>query len=823
MLYLSSDIAKIVNGSLSGSESLKISHVLTDSRLVSFPEDSIFVAIVTNKNDGHLFIEDLYKKNVKVFLISRPVEEYSHFKDATFIVVPDTLLALQQWAKYHRERFDIPVIGITGSNGKTIVKEWLYQLLCEDFKITRSPRSYNSQIGVPLSVLHLDENSELGIFEAGISKVGEMEKLQPIIQPNIGVFINLGEAHQENFSSAKVKGAEKAKLLKDASCVIYNKDNKLVDICVQQSCSGAELTAFGTNKDANVRILKTIVSNSHTEITYSYNTAEKHILEIPFTDQASVEDAVVCLTVMLKLKISEEKIASRMKKLEPVAMRLQVKEGENNCLVVDDSYNSDGNSLSIAIDFLTQQASNRQKRKTVILSDILQTGIEPIHLYKSLSALLKEKNIDRFFGIGEKINEFKDLIQVPEAHFYPTTEAFLHDFDKLTFANESILIKGARDFHFEEISDKLSKVVHETTLEVDLSALANNFAYFRSFLKPTTKLMSMVKANAYGSGDVEVAKALQNIGCDYLAVAVADEGATLRNDGISLPIEVMNPEPNSFPKIFEYQLEPEIYSFSLLKKIIKEAENLGITDYPIHLKIDTGMHRLGFEEKDIDNVIDIIKNQSQVKIRSVFSHLVGSDSVDFDDFTRQQIALFSRIKDKITDAFPHKILVHILNSAGIERFSDYQFDMVRLGIGHYGIGAVRPNPLEEVCTLKTKILQIRNVPKEDTVGYSRKGKLTRDSVIGAIPIGYADGLNRKLGNRNWSVLVNGVYAPIVGNICMDVCMIDLTDVPNVKEGDTVVIFGKGNSIQKMADVLETISYEILSTVSRRVKRVYFRE
>ena len=400
---------------------------------------------------------------------------------------------------------------------------------------------------------------------------------------------------------------------------------------------------------------------------------------------------------------------------------------------------------------------------------------------------------------------------------------FLQEIGKYTFSNELILLKGARQFHFEKISDKLSCVVHETTLEVDLSALNNNFRYFRSFLRPETKLMSMVKANAYGSGDIEVAKALQNFGCDYFAVAVADEGAILRNEGITLPIEVMNPEANSFPKIFEYHLEPEIYSFALLEKIMKEAEDFGISDYPIHLKIDTGMHRLGFEEKDIDKLISILKNQNFVKIRSVFSHLVGSDSPDFDDFTRQQIALFTKIKNKITEAFPHKILVHILNSAGIERFSDYQFDMVRLGIGHYGMSATPNSHLEEVCTLKTKILQIRNVSKEDTVGYSRKGTLTRDSVIGALPIGYADGLNRKLGNRAWSVLVNGVKAPIVGNVCMDVCMVDLTDVPSVKEGDTVVIFGKGNSIQQMAEVLGTISYEILSTISKRVKRIYFKD
>ncbi|MBR0502169.1 MAG: alanine racemase, partial [Paludibacteraceae bacterium] len=402
-------------------------------------------------------------------------------------------------------------------------------------------------------------------------------------------------------------------------------------------------------------------------------------------------------------------------------------------------------------------------------------------------------------------------------------ELFLQAFDTILFNKEGILLKGARSFHFEEISDKLAKVVHETTLEVDLAALVNNFNYFRSFLKPTTKLMSMVKANAYGSGDVEVAKTLQNAGCDYLAVAVADEGAILRREGIHLPIEVMNPEPNSFPKIFEYHLEPEIYSFSLLEKIMKEAEKMGVSDYPIHVKIDTGMHRLGFELKDLDRLIEILKGQNYVKVRSVFSHLVGSDDAKFDDFTRQQIAIFTEAKDKITAAFSHKIIVHILNSAGIERFSEYQFDMVRLGIGHYGMSAVQPNVLEEVCTLKTKILQLRMVSKNDTIGYSRKGTLTRDSLIGAIPIGYADGLNRKLGNRAWKVLVNGVFAPIVGNICMDVCMIDLTDVPNVKEGDEVIIFGKGNPIQNMADLLGTISYEILSTVSKRVKRVYFRE
>ncbi len=822
MLYTSSDIAKIVGGTLTGCESIKISHVLTDSRLISFPEESIFVAMTTEKNDGHRYIEELYQNNVQCFLVSKPAETFKHLDKATFIVVDDTRLALQKWAQHHREQFQLPVVGITGSNGKTIVKEWLYQLLCKDFKITRSPRSYNSQIGVPLSVLQMDSQTELAIFEAGISQPGEMERLQAIVQPSIGIFTNLGEAHQENFHSAKEKGMEKARLLANANLVIYNKDEKLLDICVQQACRNSQLLTFGESAEADVRITQKKTEGGFTHIAYQYAGAN-YMFAIPFTDRASIENSIVCLCVMLHLKTEPDIIAQRMKQLEAVAMRLEVKEGINDCLIVDDSYNSDGNSLAIALDFLSQQTSAKQGRKTLILSDILQTGIEPEKLYGNLSKLVKEKGIDRFIGIGPALMEHAGGVEIKEKSFYPTTEDFLKEFDKYTFSHESVLLKGARLFHFEEISNKLAQVVHETTLEVDLAALVSNFNYFRSHLKPTTKLMSMVKANAYGSGDVEVAKTLQNNGCDYLAVAVADEGATLRKEGIHLPIEVMNPEENSFPKIFENQLEPEIYSFSLLNKIIKEAEKCGISDYPIHIKIDTGMHRLGFEEKDIDQLISILQNQNFVKIRSVFSHLVGSDDPQFDEFTHQQINLFSRIKDKITSAFPHKILVHILNSAGIERFSEYQFDMARLGIGHYGISALPNQPLEEVCTLKAKILQIRKVPKEDTVGYSRKGVLTRDSVIGAIPIGYADGLNRKLGNRAWSVLVNGTFAPIVGNICMDVCMIDLTDVPNVKEGDSVVLFGKGNSITKMADVLGTIPYEILSTISKRVKRVYYRE
>ena len=811
----------MANGTLQGDGNKTVSRLCTDSRALSLPEETLFIAIKTSRGDGDRFIDNLYRNNVRTFMVNEMKDEYKALKDADFIIVDDTLKALQTLATQHRSKFNVPVIGITGSNGKTIVKEWLYQLLHDDYDITRSPRSFNSQIGVPFSVWEMDSNTQIGIFEAGISQMNEMEKLENIIKPEIGIFTNLGDAHQEHFASLKAKCSEKLKLFKGCKTVIYNKDDKLIDICMQQARLKANLLTFGKGNEADIHIEDIQKDGQKTTICYTYK-GKKDSYEIPFIDHAAVENSLQCLATLLLLGVKNSTIRQRMENLESVAMRLEVKEGQKGCIVINDSYNSDINSLSIALDFMTQQAEAKNTKRTLILSDIMQSGQKPENLYQSVQSQILNKGIDKIIGIGSEISKYQELFDVKEKYFFPTTDDFVSHFNTFEFKDETILLKGSRKFHFEDISDLLAYAVHETVLEVNLSALVNNFNYFRSFLKPGTKICSMVKAYAYGCGDIEVARTLQQNGCDYLAVAVADEGASLRKEGIHIPIMVMDPAPNTFPKIFEYNLEPEIYDFKMLDRIIKEAERQNITDYPIHLKIDSGMHRLGFMPDEIDELIARLKKQKQVRPRSVFSHFVGSDESRFDDFTHEQIKRFTTAKDKIQKSFDYKIMAHILNSAGIERFSDYQFDMVRLGIGHYGISAVDNKLLEEVCTLKTNILQIKHVPASETIGYSRKGVLERDSVIGAIPIGYADGLDRHLGNRHGKVWVNGKFAPIVGNICMDVCMIDLTGI-DAQEGDIVEIFGKHQSITEVADLLGTISYEVLTGVSRRVKRVYYKE
>lgn len=820
-MYNSEEICHLIGGKLKGDGKKRIAKICIDSRALSIPEESLFVALKTSRRDGHQFIENLYKNGVRCFMVSDTSIKFMDMPEADFIVVDDTLKALQDLACKHRGKFKATIIGITGSNGKTIVKEWLYQLLQNEYAIARSPRSYNSQIGVPLSVWEMDENTQIGIFEAGISRPNEMEKLEAIIKPNIGIFTNLGDAHQENFSSMKIKCSEKLKLFKDCDAIIYNKDDKLVDICIQQAHLKGQLLSFGQSADADIHIEKPEKEGRETKISYQYK-GENGSYVLRFTDDASINDSLLCLATLLQLGIKTSAIEEKMADLEQVAMRLEVKRGQNGCTVIDDSYNSDINSLEIALDFLNQQASIKNTKKTLILSDIMQSGQSAKLLYESVQNLLIAKGVDKLIGIGAEISKYADLMDANEKYFFATTEDFIAHFNTFSFKNETILLKGSRKFHFEDISDLLSYAVHETILEVNLTALVNNFNYFRSFLKPGTKICSMVKAYAYGSGDIEVSKTLQQNGGDYLAVAVADEGASLRKEGIHIPIMVMDPAPNTFPKIFEYNLEPEIYNFQMLDRIISEAKRLDITNYPIHVKIDTGMHRLGFMPDEIDQLIKVLKGQKQVRAKSVFSHFVGSDSADFDYFTKEQHERFKAVKDKLQGAFDYKIMAHICNSAGIERFSEYQYDMVRLGIGHYGISAIDNKRLQEVCALKTNILQIKHVPSSETVGYSRKGKLDKDSVIGAIPIGYADGLDRHLGNRNGKVWVNGKFAPIVGNVCMDVCMIDLTGI-EAQEGDVVEIFGPHQSITEIADILGTIPYEVLTGVSRRVKRIYYKE
>jgi alanine racemase len=820
MSYSIETISQLLCAKRVGDKESRIDWLLTDSRSLCFAEETLFFALQSKRNDGHKYIPDLYARGVRNFVVSQ-LPDTASFTDTNFLVVANPLKALQKLAELHRAKFQIPVIGVTGSNGKTVVKEWLHQLLSPDRVITRSPRSYNSQIGVPLSVWQLNEESELAIIEAGISEMGEMRALQSIVRPTIGILTNIGGAHQENFFSLQEKCMEKVSLFKDCDVVIYNGDNDLISDCVAKNMLTAREIAWSKiDKEKPLFISAINKGTDSTTISYRYLGFDNSYT-IPFIDDASIENSLNCLAACLYLMVPNEEITARMAKLEPVAMRLEVKEGKNGCVLINDTYNSDIASLDIALDFLYRRSEAKGMKRTLILSDILETGQSTTLLYRKVAQLVHSRGINKIIGVGPEITFSAKKFEI-EKYFFPNTEALLKSEVFSSLRNEVILIKGSRDFAFERISEELELKVHETILEINLNALVANLNYFRSKLKPETKMVCMVKAFAYGAGSYEVAKTLQDHRVDYLAVAVADEGSDLRKAGITGSIMIMNPEMSAFKTMFDYKLEPEVYSFHLLDALIKEAEKEGITNFPIHVKLDTGMHRLGFAPEDMPELIKRLKSQNAVLPRSVFSHLVGSDSEKFDTFTRQQIDTFDEASLQLTSAFQHKILRHICNSAGIERFPGAQHDMVRLGIGLYGVSAVDNSIINNVSTLKTTILQIRDVPKEDSVGYSRKGHLERDSRIAAIPIGYADGLNRHLGNGNAYCMVNGKKAPYVGNICMDVCMIDVTDI-DCKEGDNAIIFGDELPITVLSDILETIPYEILTSVSSRVKRVYFQD
>lgn len=808
-----------------GNAEASIDWLLTDSRSLSFPEETLFFALHTQRNNGANYIPNLYARGVRNFVIESEVPS-DNYPDSNFLLVPNVLKALQKLAELHRSRFDIPVIGVTGSNGKTIVKEWLHQLLSPDRIVARSPRSYNSQIGVPLSVWQMNETTELAIFEAGISEVGEMRSLETIIKPTIGIITTIGGAHQENFPSLQEKCQEKLQLFKNCDVVIYNGDNEMIVNAMSKSLMSAREIAWSmVDKDKPLYINKVEKKEDHTVIRYHYLGMD-NTYRIPFVDDASIENSLNCLGACVYLMLPPELITERMALLEPVAMRLEVKEGKNNCVLINDSYNSDLVSLDIALDFLYRRSQDKKMKRTLILSDMLETGQSPLDLYERVAQLVHSKDIGKIIGIGDDIAsaacqfDFEMGKTTMEKYFFPTTDAFLNSNVLGNLQHEIILIKGARSFGFERISEALELKVHETILEINLNALVDNLNHYRALLSPKTKVICMVKASAYGAGSYEVAKTLQEHRADYLAVAVADEGSDLRKAGVTTSIMVMNPELSAFKTMFDYKLEPEVYNFHMLEALIKAAEKEGVTNFPVHIKIDTGMHRLGFDPEDVPALVKRLKMQSTVIPRSIFSHLVGSDSAAFDDFTRRQIALFDHISTEFQEAFAHHILRHICNSAGAERFPEAQFDMVRLGIGLYGIDPATNAMINNVSTLKTTILQIRHVPAHDTVGYSRKGTLTRNSRIAALPIGYADGLNRHLGNRNAYCLVNGKRAPYIGNICMDVCMIDVTDI-DCKEGDQVIIFGDELPITCLSDKLDTIPYEILTSISSRVKRVYY--
>lgn len=822
MNYSTSQIATIIKADCRIVADYTLSVLLTDSRALTFPEESIFFALVTERNDGHRYIKELYEKGVRNFVIKYLPVGSETMTEANFLRVPNTLYAMQMLAAHHRRQFDIPVVGITGSNGKTSVKEWLHQLLQDDFNIVRSPRSYNSQTGVPLSVWQLNEKTELALFEAGISRVDEMQRLEEIIHPTIGLITNIGDAHQEGFATIQQKCIEKLTLLQGCDCIIYDGDNEIIGDCVEKLCLGAyEIAWSRKDRDKPLYISSIEKGEHHTLIKYTYLQYPLDIT-IPYTDDASIQNAIHCLAIMLYLNRTPDVIKQRMAQLEPLAMRMEVKDGNNGCLIINDSYNSDMDSLTIALDFQSRRAVTDKMKRTLILSDIFQTGLPPAALYRKVSDLLKRKGIERLVGIGPIISDNAYLFDI-EKCFFQSTREFIEQLTPAMFQDEMILIKGARDFHFELISEALELKQHETILEVNLDALVDNLNYYRSHLAADTKVVCMVKAFGYGAGSYEIAKTLQERGVDYLAVAVADEGAELRKAGITMPIIVMNPEISSFRTLFSYRLEPEIYSFNLLNALLAEGERLGVSGYPIHIKIDTGMRRLGFTEEQVDELSGVLQSQIVLMARSVFSHFAGSDESCHDDYSHQQYATFNRCADKIQAASKHKVLRHMLNTAGITRFPQYQMDMVRLGIGMYGVSPIDDsNSVRTVSTLKTTILQIHQYEAGETVGYGRRGILTRRSRIAVLPIGYADGLDRRLSNGNGEVYINGHRAPIVGNICMDICMIDVTDI-SCNEGDKVEIFGENIRVEEIAKKLDTIPYEILTSISNRVKRVYYRE
>lgn len=820
--YTINEVADIVSGALTvHTINTHISDIATDSRKLNSPLTSLFFALVTGRNDGHKYIDDLIKQGVQNFCVSVIPDNVR--EKANFIKVDNTLFALQKLTAHHRMQFAIPVIGITGSNGKTIVKEWLWQLLSAEKTIVRSPQSYNSQIGVPLSVWQMSSLHDLALFEAGISEPGEMKRLESIIKPTIGIITNIGQAHDQFFESLVQKTNEKLQLFVHTDSIIYCRDAELIHNQIVETLKSIKTFSWGFHKQSQLLVTEILKEKKNTSISAKYKDQDQTIT-IPFTDDASIENAMQCWSTMLLLGYGPEVIRNRMLKLQPVAMRLEMKEGVNGCLIINDTYSSDPDSLAIALDFLVQQTTH--EKRTLILSDMLQSSVDEKSLYNSIAKLLVSKRITRLIGIGTAISKYSSVFPM-QKQFFETTDDFLSAFNTLQFRNESILIKGARLFAFERINELLQQKSHETILEVNLNALVHNLNYFRSLLKPETKVMAMVKAFSYGSGSFEIANTLQFHHADYLAVAYADEGVELRKAGISLPIMVMNPEMTGMEAMIRYNLEPEIYSFRTLQLFTKTIESInGKPGYVanIHIKLDTGMHRLGFMEDELDQLAEELKEYPYVRVVSAFSHLAASESKEFDWFTTMQIVNFERMTWRLKEQLGYSFMRHILNSAGIIRHSYARFDMVRLGISLYGISPLPTiqKKLEVVSSLKTVISQIKQIKEGESVGYNCRWTAQEESTIAIVPIGYADGLARKLGNSVGYMYLKNKMVPIIGSINMDMTALDITGI-EAEEGDEVIVFGKEIPINKVAEQMETIPYEILTSISRRVKRVYYQE
>jgi len=807
------NIEKILHAKRFGDSNSTIETISIDSRSLQNNEKTLFFALVGPNNDAHIYISSLIEKGVQNFVVTHIPEGLSN--KATFLVVENTLDALQRYAAYHRSLFKFPVFGLTGSNGKTIVKEWLNFLLNPDFNIIRSPKSYNSQVGVPLSVISINDKHNLGIFEAGISKMNEMEKLEVIIKPTIGIITNIGSAHDEGFEDLEKKIKEKLKLFKHSKLIIYQK-NKVIDSLIDSKIKSFSWSY--SDETADVFISKK--ESQDKTVLQIRNDKDNFEIQIPFQDEASVENAITCLMVLLSFKYGKTTIQNRMQWLYPVEMRLKIKNGINNTTLIDDSYSSDFQSLKIALDFLESQ--KQYKNKTVILSDIFQSGLSNQELYSKVSQLITSNKINRVIGIGETISEFKN--QFTNCITFRNTADFFLNLNYLNFVNETILIKGARHFQFEEIVAALEEKTHETVLEINLNSISHNLSFYKSKLKSTTKMMVMVKAFGYGSGGFEIAKLLEHHKVDYLGVAFADEGISLKNAGITLPIMVLNPETTSFSAIIQYKLEPEIYSLKGLNAFLKIAENRKLKHFPIHIKLDTGMHRLGFEEENLDELIAILKENKFVTVKSILSHMATSDDLEHQEFAHSQIDLFEKLSSKLMNELQIKPIRHILNTSGISNFPQAQYDMVRLGIGLYGVSndIEEQKYLENVGTLKSIISQIRTIQAGESVGYGRRFVADKPTKIATIPIGYADGISRHWGNGVGFVTINNQKATIIGSICMDMLMVDVSEI-NCKEGDSIIIFGESPSVSFIAEQLQTIPYEILTSISQRVKRVFYRE
>lgn len=808
------NIIPIIKANWFGNNDISIIDTISiDSRSLQNGEHTLFFAISGPNHDGHQYIEELISQGVQNFVVTHFDENLK--SKANFLVVENTLEALQKFAAFYRSQFDFPIIGITGSNGKTIVKEWLNFLLSPDYNIIRSPKSYNSQVGVPLSIVAINEKHNLGIFEAGISLKNEMEKLQKIINPTIGVLTNIGSAHDEGFADIGEKIKEKLKLFTSVKVLILNKNRT---ICAFINPKIKQFTWSSDDKKADVFVTKKkLEENTELYITYQEETFP---VRIPFQDQASIENAIHCLMVMLYFGYNSKVIQIRLAQLYPVEMRLKVKNGIFNCTIIDDSYSSDFQSLKIALDFLEHQ--KQHKKKTIILSDIFQSGLTNEELYSQVSQLIISNKITRVIGIGETISQFKN--KFINGICFKNVNEFIAAFDNLNFENETILIKGARDFHFEEIVSLLEEKTHETVLEINLNAISHNLNFFKSKLAPKTKLMVMVKAFGYGNGGFEIAKLLEHHKVDYLGVAFADEGISLKNAGISVPIMVLNPETTSFSSIIQHQLEPEIYSIKGLKAFLKIAEQKKLNHFPIHIKLDTGMHRLGFQENNILELIKTLQGNETVKVKSILSHMATSDDLSHQEFAISQIELFENLSSQLISALKIKPIRHILNTSGISNYPDAQYDMVRLGIGLYGVSNddEEQKYLENVGTLKSVISQIRTIEKGESVGYGRRFMAEKQTKVATIPIGYADGISRQLGNGVGYVIINQKKAIILGSVCMDMLMVDVTDI-ECKEGNTVIVFGERPTVNEIAKLLQTIPYEVLTSISQRVKRIFYRE